>query len=364
MPRHDLEGDGFSQIVTEAPPIGHNNPPGLLTGEPLMDRVKLTHRDLLKRGADLVAAEARIPKGPDGKLICPDDDWEKKLTETVRQIQGAHGSLDTARTAEIEPYRNATSLVHGLFRDLMDKLVDPDPKKTQNSLKARAERALNDYKTKKRQAEERRLAEEAELRRQEEEKARRAREETERKAREEEDRRRAAAAEEERKAQEAAAEALAVANRKRNAEARAAADAEAARLAEIARETSDRRRREEEQAAEERRQREEAARVEEDQAAEARATAEAAAATGAAGVTRTRSSNAMSGQQEFVDFRDFNRETIDLEKLRAHIPTDAYEQAVRSFVRANADMLKDEIKNRRQPVRGVVFFINTRTQVR
>lgn len=291
MSNRDLEGDGFSHIVTEPPPppVGHNNPPGLLIGDPLMDRVKLTHRDLLKRGADLVAAEARIPKAADGKtLICPDDEWEKKLTETVRQIQGAHVSLDTARTAEIEPYRNATSLVHGLFRDLMDKLVDPDPKKTQNSLKARAERALNDYKTKKRQAEERRLAEEAERQRVAEETARRAREETERKAREEEDRRRAAAAEEDRKAQEAAAEALAVANRKRNAEARAAADAEAARLATIASEARERRRQEEEQAANDRRKREEAARLDENQAAEARATAEAAAATGAAGVTRTR----------------------------------------------------------------------------
>lgn len=367
MSRADIEGDGFSAVVAEPeapPPRDHNNPPGLLIGEPLLQRVKLTHMALFKRGNDLLDAERRIPKAADGvTLLCQDDEQERKLTELSRQLATAHSSLDAARTAEIAPYRDSVNAVHGLFRDLMDKLLDPD-KKTANSLRHRVERALTKYKSDKLEAERKRREAEAEAARLAEEAAQRQRDEEERKAREEEDRRRAVAAEEERKAQEAAAEAARVAARKRNEKAREEAEAEAERLRVIAAEAAEKRREEEEAAAADRRKRDEAAAEELARAAEKRAEAEAAATVPAANLTRTRSSNAMSGLQEFVAFRDLNRETLDLERLRGHIPNDALEQAMRSWIKANNDLIRDELKNRRQPVRGVVLYIDARTQTR
>jgi hypothetical protein len=366
MTLRDIEGGGFSSAEADAPaPIGHNKPPaGLATGDALLSRVKADHAKLFDRANDLLEAEERIPKAEDSTtLVCTNDQWEKNLTELSRQLAGAHNALDAARTNEIEPYRSAVSLVHGHFREVMDRLVDPDPK-TKTSLRARIERALTRYKADKLEKERIAREREAEARRVAEAEERRKREETERAAAAEEQRRRDAAAAEAKRAEDAARAAAESAARKRNEKARAEAEAEAKRLAEEARRAQEKRRQEEEAAADERRKREETARAAEARAADERAAAEAAAAVPAASLTTTRSSNAQSGLREFVDYRDVNRETIDLDRLRSHIPADALEQAIRSYIGANSDSIKDEIKNRRQPIRGVIFFINQRTQVR
>lgn len=362
----DIAGGGFSEAITEPapPPRDHNNPPGLLVGEPLLMRVKTTHFALFERAASLLEAEARAPKGEDGKtIVCLDDDWERKLTETAAQLSDCHSKMDVVRMAEMEPYRTNMNSIHGMFRDLMDKMVDPD-KKTMTSLRHRIERALNKYKSDKVEAERKRREAEAEKARQAQLELERKQREEEAKRREEEDARRRAAEEETRKAQEAARQAELAASRKRSDEAKAAAEAEAARLRKEADDRAALQRQIDEQAARDRAAREEADRKAAAEAAEKTAAAETAVAAPAASLSRTRSANAMSGQQEFTDFRDLNRETVDLERLRSHIPSDAIEQAIRSYIKANDDVIKDEIKNRRQPVRGVVFFINTRTQVR
>jgi hypothetical protein len=52
------------------------------------------------------------------------------------------------------------------------------------------------------------------------------------------------------------------------------------------------------------------------------------------------------------DFRDLNRDQLDLEKLRPHLPQAALEQAVRSFIRAGGRRL-----------RGCDIYENSKTQV-
>jgi len=91
--------------------------------------------------------------------------------------------------------------------------------------------------------------------------------------------------------------------------------------------------------------------------------AERAAKLPAAAVTRTRSPNAVQSAQEFVDFRSLDRNIVDLEPLRAHLSTEHIEMALRSYIGANTTAIKEEIRNRRQPLRGVEFWINQRTRV-
>lgn len=325
MPSHrDLEGGDFTSIVETPAPraagIGDNSgQTGLLIGEDLLLRVKKTHFDVLKRAGDLITAADRIPKTPDGKgFLCADDATEKKMTEMVRQLSSCHGNLDTARTAEMAPYRENMNAIHGLFRDIMDKMVDPD-KKTAVSLKSRLERALTAFKTKK-------LNEERERAAAEKKKA--------------DDAAAAAAAAAQAKADEAAALA-AEAARKRNpekkAEAQAAADAAAAQAQALAG-------------------------AAESTAAVAAEVAETSVVDSR--VVNSRSANALSGLQEFVDFKDLDRNKVDLEQLRQHIAADALEQAVRAYIRANNEALKQSTPKGDQPLKGVTFFINARTQVR
>lgn len=367
MANTDLGGADFEEVVAgpKIAGIGDNSQAvGLLIGPPLKDRVLLTHGKLFERAKALLEAEARIPKATDGQtLLCDSDDEERKMTELSKQLADCASRMDTARTAEIAPYRENLNLVHGMFREVMDKMEDPD-NKTFRSLRHRLERALNAYKSRKKAAEDKRLADIAEKLRLEEVAAKKKRDDEAAALQAAEDARQKAAAEMARKAKEAADAAAAAANLKRNKETKAAADAEAKRLADIAAEAEQRRLEEQAQIDADRLARDEQTARDEAEAQRKRDEVEAQNAVPAAAVTRSRSSNAMSGQQEFVNYKDMNRETLDLDRIRSHIPSDALEQACRAYLKANNDMIRDEIKNRRQPVRGVTFFIDTRTQVR
>jgi flagellar biosynthesis GTPase FlhF len=62
---------------------------------------------------------------------------------------------------------------------------------------------------------------------------------------------------------------------------------------------------------------------------------------------------AVASLRTFMDFRNLDRETIDLAPLRPHLALDAIDKAVRSFIRAGGRKL-----------RGVEIFENTTSQVR
>ena len=91
-------------------------------------------------------------------------------------------------------------------------------------------------------------------------------------------------------------------------------------------------------------------------AAHAAADAEQArkdAAAKAADLSRTRGDlGAVSSLVTFWDFSDLDRAALDLEAIRAHIPQDAIEKAVRSFIKAGGRELE-----------GVKIFENTRARV-
>lgn len=335
MAARDITGDGFSEAITESSaPSGHNKPPVLLVGDELLRDLKERFEQIFKEAEETLASEKRAPHDG-GEIICPNEHWEKRMSDMVRKIQGIVKELNGYREAELRPYRENADIVHSLFRDAMDKLASPDPKRDRvPRYKERLERALNGYKTK--------IAEEERKERERVAAEQRAREEAERKEREAAE---AAARELQRQADEAAA----AASRKRNEETKRQAE-EAARLARIA--------------AEEQQKILAAARAKEEAAAKERHKAEERAAATSADLTRTRGQASVSSQQEFVDFRDLDRNIVDLEALRQHLPSAAIEQAVNAYRKANTDTIKDELRNKRQPLRGVFFFINTKTSVR
>lgn len=89
-------------------------------------------------------------------------------------------------------------------------------------------------------------------------------------------------------------------------------------------------------------------------AAEAAAEAERAADAKAAELSRTRGDyGAVASLRTHWTFRDLDRDKIALEPLRQHIPTDAFEKAVRSYIRAGGRELA-----------GVVIYEDASTVVR
>jgi hypothetical protein len=74
----------------------------------------------------------------------------------------------------------------------------------------------------------------------------------------------------------------------------------------------------------------------------------------AAEMSRSRSDlGAVASLHTFWDWRDLYRDQLDLEALRSHLPLDALEKAVRSFIKAGGRQL-----------RGVTIYENTQTKVR
>ena len=91
------------------------------------------------------------------------------------------------------------------------------------------------------------------------------------------------------------------------------------------------------------------------EAAEAAAKAEKAAQQSAADLSRTRSAagGSVSSLQTFWNFRAFDKDTIDLEKLRPHIATADLEKALRAYIKAG---------NRK--IEGAVIFEDQKSIVR
>jgi hypothetical protein len=227
----------------------------------------------------------------------------KNATERVRQYQATLTELDAQRKAEKEAYRLAGAQVDGFFNEAAEQVA---------LLKVGTERLMNSFNDRVRAAERKKRAQAlaaAELARQ-------------------------AVA---RKAAAAKEKADKLAEKARGKQTIAKAAAAAADAEELL-----------------------------DQVDEAKAIvtrAERSLAAPAADLTRARSANAVQSQQEFVDFRDLDRAKISLEALRSHIGIDHLAQAVRSYITANNDALKEDLKNRRQPLVGVEFFLNSRTRV-
>jgi len=319
------EDSGGFGLATEAPGIGHNIPPNefrLPTSDLLRALLRERHAELLKKAVDLVDSESRIPRNERNELDCPDDAWERKLSDVVRLIQGTVKALDTARTAEKQVYDDLAASIHGLFREKMDALVDPNTTRSRadSALKGRIERALTRYKVRKEEAARKAAQEEADRQRALEEQARQRQAEAD--------------AEAQRLAEEAA--------RKRKPETRAAAAEAAQAAAQAAAELA----------------------AKATSASEDRAKAEQAASAPAADLTRQRGGLSVSSLREFLDFRDVAHAKLPAITLWAYVTADAKERALRAYMMANSDPIKAGLKNNVQPLAGCTFFINHGTNVR
>lgn len=269
------------------PTIGDNS--GLRKGEDLDFHLETSYAELKSRAAALIDAESRMPE-----IDTPAAD--EKATEFVKQIQACVKALDLARTGEKEPYDTAGDRIHAFFRGAMDKLTAPT-KGAPPGLKERVQAKQTRWKLAVAEAERKRREAEAEA------------------ARQEENRRREAAAAAERAAQEAERAAA----RKRNEGERAKAEAAAAEARAKAAETAEAER----------------------GASETRAAADRSASANLADLSRSRgASGGVSSLKTEWTFRDLDRAALDIESLRAHLPTAALEQAVRSFIKAGGRELK------------------------
>lgn len=324
MGKNDTFDDGFSEIVVQPPSagIGHNKGPEWLpVGSELQEKIETHYRALLERAKELIAKQGAF------KSVGNEADL-KRSTEYVAQLQEAMTRLTSAYDLEGAPYRTAQSQVRGLLGMPKDDL---------EAIKRTVEGPMTAYNAKVlREAREKREKEAAAKRKAEADarEAQRIADAAALKARQEA----------QRKIDDAAAKAKAAGATKPKlppaAVFRAIEKADA--LAEVAKAARN---------------------IADDVSAEAsRATKHAAAP--AADLTRKRSPNAIQSGQEFLDIRNVDKALLDPAKIWPFIKTEQLEQALREYGRINASEIKKQIAAKKQPLTGVEFFINLRTNVR
>lgn len=159
--------------------IGDNKPP-------IAEQMKENHKDLFAKLDELAAADALVP------AVIENDDDEGKAQDLFVQCQRAVKTAVAMHKLEKEPYDKTIKELKATFAIPSEKV-----EKAANTIKGR----VDAYKEKKRQAELKRLAAEAEARRQEAERLQREADEQERLRKEAEQKR----IDEERKAREAQA---------------------------------------------------------------------------------------------------------------------------------------------------------------
>lgn len=296
------------------PGLGHNLPP-LLTGDELTAYLGLTY------ATDVARTEELLEKG--AKFLTINSDLEDEAaTEFMVSVRARYKGSEANRVKEKTPYDDSAGRVHAFFKTkVLDLLgLAPTDKKTFDPLKRtdlglgpRINMAQTLFKTAKAEAERKRREEEARI---------------------------AAEAErlrqiERQKAEDAAREAERAAARKRSEASRVAAEEEATR----------------------RRAELDAAREAENKAAEERSAAQAAAAVPMADLSRARGDRGgVSSLKTFVDFRDIDRDKIDLEALRPYLDDKAIEKAVKGWIDANKGAANTAIKTGTQPIAGVIIY--------
>ncbi|MDZ7711729.1 MAG: hypothetical protein U5L06_00750 [Rhodovibrio sp.] len=271
--------------------MGHNNPP--TNAEALQQSLGERHADVLRRRDELLSAASRMPE-------TVDESTAGKVSDFIKQLTACRKNVESARTAEKEPFLAGGRTVDGYFKPVVESLD-----RAKKDAQARLDAHLRDKA----------------------ERERRQREEEARRAQEEWDRRKQAA--------EAAAQEVA------GGEDLSAINAEIERLEQL-------------QPAERAEQMEvatklavlrgkKAALTHAEEAGEAElknAQAEAEKAQRkadalVADMSRTRSDfGSVASLREVWTYDSLDRAALDLEALREHLPQDALDKAVRSFIRA------------------------------
>lgn len=306
--------------TADLPPRTHNEPPEplptMVGAEGLRELLPLRHAALIDRFNAIVAHG--MPS------VIDDDEEQKKVSEAVAIIKTLRTTIERTRMEEKAPYDAASGAVQGFHKPKLDKL---------DELVKHAERVSRAYLVEK------------------EERIRREREAAERAARAEAERQRRMAAEAEARAAEARARQAEIERQQREAEAAAAAKAERDRIAAelaitapapefpmvdeapppVATLSDDERRLIDEADAQQR------------QATLAHSDALRAghaAAAKPADLVRTRDDiggMATAAKVWTFDRDAVDRNTVDLERLRPHLPIDAIHKAIASLIRAETN---------------------------
>lgn len=296
--------------------LGGNNPPDPI--EILRAHLTETYSEMMKRCRDLLDLENRLP-------ATMDDDWEAKLTETIKSCTKFIRSSEVSRLEANDPHRALIAATDGFFKGMSDKVdtlkgklskdyLTPYQQDKADRLKREREEAARIAKAKA--DEEERIAREerervAEAKRREEA-ARAEAERVKRVAREAEEKRKAdAQAELDRIERErVAAERRETEARTKRAREKAARDKEAADA--LAAETAARQRREQQAARE--KEREDARNAKADVET---AVADRREAAASAGVARDRA--AVATQERNVTSRAARATTADLSRTRTDL---------------------------------------------
>lgn len=382
-------------------PIGDNSGEfPLPTVDEIISKLEVNHAAALERVNEL------LEKGQK-HLVITDDAGEEAATEFLVPIRSRFKQSEADRVAAKTPWDDRAGAVQAFFKgrilDLLGRAPDNtkeifDPlERVELGIGPRINMAMTLYKRDKvererkareaeaarlreveRQAAEKRRQEEAERRRKEDaERAERDRIERERRA--EEDRiAQAARAEADRLAKEAR-DAEAAAARKRNADSVETANKEAERIRKAAAEQAERQRLIDEQTARERaerdrqdrerqereradqEERDRISREEENRLAAERAEAEHAASASAADLSRSRGGKAgVASLREFVDVRDIDRDNLDYAAIGPYLADKVVKSALDDYAKAHKATVMTGIKTGTQPVRGAIFFINSR----
>lgn len=280
--------------------VGGNNPPE--DADPILAGLYERHGDLIERRDELLAGAGRAP------AEIEDEETAGKMADFVqKQIDAFLKRAKAIHKDEKEPFLSGGRTVDGFLHTLIDDL-EAAKKKLNAVRKAYADKKAAEEKARR------------------EEEARKAREAAERAQRELEER---VAALQDVDYEQWDETALRQAHLQKVGPAPEhidkAALIQALRIAD-------------ERALQEAMDAEEAAK--EAAAAEERAAREAAAKPSEMGRSRG-DHGGMTTLKEYWTFSDLDRQEIDLEALRDHLSTDALEKAVRSWIGANKDALKD-----------------------
>lgn len=386
----------------------HNNPPEIEVI--ITDGLKNNYKD------ELYLFESNLQKESELPPAITNDDEAGKYSDYIKKLTSTEKNLDAIRKTEKEEYSSKANIVHAFFKKKIDQLSEvkirvgeplaaylkkkEDEKRRIAEEKAReaaeeAARVLKEAQERERIAKEAQAAAEAQAeaeRKRAEEIKRKAAEEAEaaRKKAEEEANAIRAKAEEDRRAAEAEAARIAEEQRKR-AETEEIGKREAAaqlRAAEEAKKAAEKAQKEAEKQAQERiaeaerkqKEAEKEAREAAKQAEESiraankevkeltrdanRALDEAVRTDRAATklergtlaksseLSRTRGDSSMASVSEYWIGSVESRDSLDLEALREHIPFDALERAVQSFVDAGGRSLRGAIIS--QEIKSVV----------
>lgn len=358
----------MNDLTPTDPGIGHNNGPELPTIDEIMTALEMGNTDALDRVTEIAEKGQKY-------FVIENDEQDEAATQFMVAVRARWKASEADRVAAKTPYDDRAGAIQAFFKKKILDVLGLGPSRADESfdpvtasqygIGPRITMAQTLYK--RRKAETERLAREAEARRlrDEERKAADARAEAERVRRAEEDRVRAEAARVAAEARRKAEEEAANASRKRNEESKAAAEATAAAARLAAAQAEERQRAEDARIAAEREARDETNRAEENRMAEARSAAEDAAAAPLADLSRARGDKGgVSSLKQFTNWRDIDRDKLDYAALGPFFTDKAIDAAIKAYADANKATVNTGIKTGNQPIRGVVFFLDSKSSGR